>query len=142
MDNLDKLVDAVTKEIMRRIEQAEKKKILVLGKDEDRDIADCLQERFTADIKPSLKELQDYDFVVMPAAYVLKMMKWDNLEAPAGECHLDVLDMTGKKLIHERELREKCGSSITTLRIDKKAIITQLAADFIKQRKIYIVRVE
>lgn len=147
MENLDMLVEAVTKEIMRRIEHEKKKKILVLGKEKNCNIACCLQEQFDVDVKPTLKEQSDYDFVVVPTDYFLKMAKKDeiiqedcSIAPEVLDSNKGVLDLTGKKLIHERELINKCDSSIAFLEIDKKTIVTQLALDFIKKKRLTVIR--
>lgn len=150
MENMDKLVEAITAEIMRRIRQEEQtKRFLVLGNDPACEIAECLQREFSAEVKPDLDTVQDYDFVVLPVADFNKLVSGricgadaNSLgESPSG-ADGETLDFTGRKLLHERELAEKCSARVRSIRIAKKTIVTQLAADYIKKNKIAVVRVD
>lgn len=142
MDNLDmeRLVDAVTKEIMKRLNTGTKR-VLVLGGGKDCEIASLLSGAFSVDCKDSLDNAAAYDYVVLPSSVLGGdggKAAATRHEPPAGEA----LDLTGKRLIHERELREKCTGGASCVRVDKKAIITSLAADYIKSRKLTVLRVD
>lgn len=146
MDNMDKLVEMVTAEIIRRMSQQASDKILVLGKDSNCPIAGCLQSKFDAAVEPNLDNVDEYGFVVLPVGYLNKLLSRTTSSEIKESTHADtsgaVLDLTHKKLIHEREIMEKCSAKISTIQISKKAIVTQLAADLIKKHKITIVRVD
>ena len=162
MNNIDKLVEMVTAEIMKRMEeeakQEETKSFLVLGKDPDCKIADCLRKDFSVDVKPDLKDMQNYEYVVLPVSYINKIHAAQHTvsehavcetqdECESRECvkpEEDLLDLTDMKLIHERILTGKCSGSAMKagIRIRKNAIVTQLATDYIKRHKLTLVRVD
>lgn len=147
-DQVDRLVDAVTGEIMKRLGEAgskeakpaDKKSFLVLGKDPACPVAACLNRDFRAETGPNLDRVHDYDFVVMPVYYLDRLtgQKQTDGAAPVGN---GVLDFTGRRLIHERELREKLSSAAKILRVDAHAMITSLAQDYIKKRGLTVERV-
>lgn len=136
---MEKLIAAVTAKIMEALDSSGEKKILVVGGDTQ--IAETLSQNFIVDCKDSAVSAADYDYVLMPACALGALPK-----SPAQSCNMavgsDTLDFCGKKLIHERELLENCSSSTVNLKIDKRAIITALAADLIKRRKINVIRAE
>lgn len=143
MDNLnmERLVNAVTEEIMRRLNTGAKS-VLILEGDKDCEIATLLNGAFAVDCKTSLENADAYDYVVLPASV---FGGFDRAKAPVACAEAaagGVLDFTGKRLLHERELREKCTNGVSCVKVDKKAIITSLAADYIKSRKLTVLRVD
>ena len=79
---------------------------------------DKLVEKITAEVKRQLK----------------------NTEVPKSD---DVtLCLAKNKLIHEKELVEKCHGNVSRIRVSKKAIITHLAAEYLSKRNIAIERVK
>jgi hypothetical protein len=149
MDNVEKMVEMVTAEIMRRTGKQERgKRFLVLGSDPKCEIAECLRKDFPVEVKQDIGDAHNYDFVVLPAAYfddpnvkvqtLPKAEACENTEKDTGK----ILDLSEMKLISERGLADKYSPHIDTIRISKKSIITSLAADFIRANDIYVERVE
>ena len=161
MENIDRLVEMVTAEILKRIKCEEKtKSVLIVGENPDCDLAGCLQEKFTTTVKPDLNDVRDYDYVVLPVKCLNELMSGasgvsGDSGGSGGECKTvavtcepacepcgETLDFTCKKLIHEKALYEIYTAKVDAVRIAKKAIVTQLAADFIKKHNIAIIRVD
>lgn len=157
MDNMDQLVDKITAEILRRMKekiqeaQAEEqatKRFLVLGKDPHCEIAALLGQTYQADVKPNLHDAQDYDFVVMPVSFLSRLGTKSTAKpeacsvVPEVAAQDHVLDLTEKKLLHERELMERCSARTGSIRIGKRAIVTHLAMDYLKKQGITVVRVD
>ena len=141
--DLEKLVDSVTKEIMRRLrEQEAQKRVLVL--EPDCPLTPLLEQEYAVDYAQDLRGAQEYDYVLVPRAQIAALCGAAASSAAAAEkpaCSGDgALDFTGKKLIHERELAEACKYGIKSLRVCKKAIITSLAADLIRDRGLTVIR--
>lgn len=61
--------------------------------------------------------------------------------AEAPECDDTTLCFAKSKLIHEKELVEKCRGNVSRIRVSKKAIITHLAVEYLSKRNIAIERV-
>ena len=49
-------------------------------------------------------------------------------------------DLTGKKLISERDVRSACATDKCSVRVDQAAILTALAKDYCKSHSITVVR--
>lgn len=142
--HFDNLVEIVTKKIMQKLNQ-DNKKFLVLGRDEDCPINSCLNKDFISKVDSSLQNMEDYDYVVLPVGYLQKLIgkgekNINNFSKEEETVNGEILDFTDKKLIHEREIKDKYKSKIIGIRVGKKTIITQLALDFIKQKKIQVIR--
>lgn len=144
----DEIVEIVTRQLMDKLTSNEKK-ILVLGKDENCKINKTLSNNFNSKVMPNLDDVNNFDFVVLPVWYLNKLRGDQNpnpkssitseeqVEEKVSEG--ETIDLTGKKLIHERELKDKYKDNVTKIIISKKAITTQLAKDFIRQKKLEII---
>lgn len=144
--DLEKLVERVTKEIMKMLQASDgKQTVLLVGETENKDMAAALGDQYQVECCTSLANAAAYDYVMLPTSYLYgpHCAALEAVPAPSLVTASAVggqLDLTGKKLIHERELREKCTSGICTIKVDEKAIITSLAADLIKSRQLTVVR--
>lgn len=144
---LNRLIEAVTKRIMQQLgaESAPRKRILVLGKDPACPIATCLNRDFIAETGLDLSHAGEYDFVVLPSNFLERMRECGpgtsgNNVAAGSKTGGATLDFTGHRLLHERELRDKCTAAIDTLRVGKRTMITSLAADYIRKRGLTVLR--
>ena len=146
--DLEKLVDAVTKEIMRRLrEQDTRPSVLIL--EPDCPVSPLFQPEYEVTCAPDAGNRQAYDYVLVPRARydvfctncVASASASPPPEGPKAEpCPGSVLDWSEKKLIHERELAEACTHNIKSLRIGHRAIVTSLAADLIRDRGLTLLK--
>lgn len=140
--NMERLVQSVTETVMKRLVQppteSQRKRFLVLGKDPDCPVRACLGRDFEADIRPNLDDAKQFDYAVLPVWYLDKLRG----AAPAAEPSAPTacIDLRRQHLLHERELRERCGSGVKAVRVGKTTIITSLAADFLKSRGLTVLR--
>ncbi len=146
--DLNKLVDAVTKEIMSRLQKQDTRpSVLVL--EPDCPVAPLLEQQYGISCAEDTENLQSYDYVLVPRAkyhvFCTNCVASTAASQPAEsknteQCPDKTLDWTDKKLIHERELAEACTHNIRCLRIANRAIVTALAADFIRDRGLTLIR--
>lgn len=60
--------------------------------------------------------------------------------APASCCCGEAADLTGKKLVSERDVRAACATDCSSIRVDQGALLTALANDFCKSHSVKIIR--
>jgi|GEM_PF-458785 len=146
--DFSKLVDAVTQEIMRRLQERDARPS-VLMLEPDCPIAPLIEQNYAISWGEDAKNAQDFDYVLVPRAkyhvFCTNCVASAATTPPAEPAKEeqscgDTLDWTDKKLIHERELADACTNNIRCLRIAKRAILTALAADFIRDRGISVIR--
>lgn len=144
--DIDILVESVTNEIMRRLTQIERQRVLVIDGDEKCDIAGTLGAKYETVIKPVLQDVDAYDYIVLPTANLRQIIEGDKVNRLGALSHTEnaaigadrTLDLRNKRLVHERELRARCTPNVTRLVLGKGTIITQLALDFIKEGNLTI----
>lgn len=131
--DLDKMVDAVTQEIMRRLNGQGAARVVVFGDVPDGLLAggyDVTKGREYADVAGC-------DYIVMTAASFAQFHGGAAAPtAPAAEecccCEGAMIDLTGKRLIHERDLRDHNAKNGDVVKVAGNAIITALAHDYAK----------
>lgn len=146
---IDKLVDAVTKVIMEKLQQEDggnaMPKVVLYGDvpvDMVKTGCDICRGTVPADAAGC-------DYIMMSASSFRAL---HGIEAPADVaqetapkaecapeqaaacecCGGNTVDLTGKRLIHERDLRDSNAQRDDIIKVDKKAIITALAYDYAK----------
>lgn len=133
--DLDKLVEAVTKVIMEKL-QGESScdmapKVATFG--------NVPMGILTQDCqcKPGSQpaDMEGCDFILMTAqAYreIHGMEAKPERSAAVSSCEGRSIDLRGKRLIHERDLRDHNAGRGDVLNVDKNVIITALAHDYAK----------
>lgn len=137
--DLDILVDEVTREIMRRLNAQDSGGVLLLD--------GCPGGLLAAGVaQKSGTDLCGCGYVLMTAEQYCALTGGAGapcVAAPAVEkpcCDGVVVDLTAKRLLHERDLRDHNAQSGTVVKISKKTIITALAHDYAKSVGIKIVK--
>ena len=133
--DIDKLVDAVTKVIMERLNAAESPNVVVFG--------DVPQGLISGDCNVkcarSPADIEGCDYIVLSAESFRAFHSGVPAPAAGGapapclsndSCR--VIDLTGKRLIHERDLRDNNAQKGDLVKVSKNAIITALAYDYAK----------
>ena len=135
--DVDRLIDLVTKEIMRRLSESGKDCVLVT----DGCPQDVVSESYCAVGEDNPGECK---YVLLTEAAYRALIGG----APAAECRRepepclfeDAVDLRGKRLLHERDLRDCNAHRGTVVRVSKKTIVTALANDYAKGLGAKIVR--
>ena len=146
--DIDKMVEAVTAEIMRRMNQNCHPKVAVFGSIPP----DLIGEEYELKAANSCADTEGCDFILMTAesfravhggggtASVVPAQAVASATVAANGAK--TLDLAGKHLIHERDLREagvQCGDVV---KVAKKAIVTALAFDYAKSTGVKIIKGE
>lgn len=141
--DLDRLVDAVTREIMKRLEASgdacDSGKVLAV----DCDPAGLLAEGCQAVKAAKGTPPGDCGAVLLSAGYYAQLCGCASPAAPApgGACCCGgSIDLTGKHLVSERHFKDKNVGAGDEVLVDKNAIVTALAVDYAKGRGAKIVR--
>lgn len=133
--DLDRLVDAVTKEIMKRLEADESgaHKIMAAG---------CDATGFVAEGVPVVNGRcgdapGDCCCVLLSAGDYARLCGQEapvSSPLPAACCGGKVVDLTGKRLVSEREMKDCNVQGGDVVAVAKNAILTALAVDYCKGR--------
>lgn len=144
--DIDKLVEAVTKEIMKRLDSAKCcSKVLLVG-----EVCDSVLGPDTEATKTeSCDSAAGFDYVVMSAEKYDELLscKGSGPSGPQSECQASCscsgsqIDLSKLHLIHERHLREKNAKAGDEVLVCKKAIVTALANDYAKSKGAKITRI-
>jgi hypothetical protein len=138
--DVEKIVDIVTGEILRRLGDGgrEDSKVLVTEGCPD-DLISGNYSRVRADDDGSCK------YVILTADAYRALAGRAGPDSPASPpplcresdspedcCSGKVTDLRGKRLLHERDLRENSVTRGSVVKISKKTIVTALASDYAK----------
>ena len=129
------MVEQATLAILARLNAAETKKIVAFG-----DIPDGIIAGGDVKAGKTCADIEGCDFIVMSAESFYAFHGGKPAEkaavvpaaAPADCCGGKTVDLTGKRLIHERDLRDQNTARGDVVRVSKNAIITALAHDYAK----------
>ena len=135
--DVDRLIDIVTKEIVRRLGESESPKDCVLVTDGCPE--DAVSENYEA-VRGN--EPCCCKYVLLTEAAYKALTGGGAKTCCCGEspaCGGSV-DLRGKRLLHERDLRDHNVGRDTVVRVSKKAIVTALAHDYAKSLGARIVR--
>ena len=133
--DVDRLIDMVTKEIIRRLDESEKDGVLVTAGCPE----DAVSENYDA-VRGSDPGCCKY--VLLTAGAYKSLLGGGECRAE-GEppcCCEGSADLRGKRLLHERDLRDHNVQRDTVVRVSKKTIVTALAHDYAKGLGVKIVR--
>jgi len=135
--DVDHLIDMVTKEIIRRLGESEKDCVLVM----DGCPEDAVSENYDV-VRGNDLGLCKYVLLTEAAyrALVGGTAAPACCEEPATCCCGDSVDLRGKRLLHERDLRDNNVQRDTVVLVSKKTIVTALAHDYAKGLGAKIVR--
>ena len=129
--DVDRLIDMVTKEIVRRLgESAERDCVLVT----DGCPEDAVSENYDA-VRGN--DPGSFKYVLLTEA-VYKALVGGCAAAPvccedtSACCRDGSIDLRGKRLLHERDLRDHNVQRDTVVMVSKKTIVTALAHDYAK----------
>jgi len=133
--DVDHLIDMVTKEIIRRLGESEKDCVLVT----DGCPEDAVSENYDA-VRGN--DPGDCKYVLLTEAAFRRLIGGT---APAccedsAACCEGSVDLRGKRLLHERDLRDHNVQRDTVVLVSKKTIVTALAHDYAKGLGAKIVR--
>ena len=134
--DVDRLIDIVTEEIIRRLGESEKNCVLVTeGCPED-----AVSENYNA-VRGN--DPGGCKYVLLTEAAFRSLVGGTAApaccEEPAACCACSV-DLRGKRLLHERDLRDHNVQRDTVVIVSKKTIVTALAHDYAKGQGAKIVR--
>ncbi|MDR1061373.1 MAG: hypothetical protein LBL83_09250 [Clostridiales bacterium] len=162
--DIDRLVEQVTEELMRRLGRDAGKGVLLLGGCPDGIVSEpysAVREAgpgggayayvlLTAEAYRALKAGggADSGCAASGAGGSANATAVGNAASAAGRCCGDggggeipgAVDLTGKRLLHERDLREHNVRSGSVVRVSRRAIVTALASDYAKGHGVKIVR--
>ena len=140
--DLEKIVDAVTKVIMERLSGKAAAKVVAFGEiPEGLLCADCEIKQATAS-----GDIEGADYIILTKESFRAIHggkpEPDSLAEPAkAYCGgKRVIDLSEKRLIHERDLRDHNAQNGDAVKVSKKAIITALAHDYAKSSGVKINR--
>lgn len=128
--DMEQLVDAVTKAIMQRLNDTGPK-VAVFGDIPDGLLCEGAQRKQGA----TRADIEGCDYVIMTAESFRAAHGCAAQPVPAGPCAEPgkrIINLTGKRLIHERDLRDENAQSGDVVRVGKNAIVTALAHDYAK----------
>ena len=133
--DIDKLVDAVTRVIMERLNDTGGAcKVVAFG-----DVpAGLVGAGYDVKRGSTCADIGDCDYIVMTAESYRAFHGIAPASSPApaaaacAACAGKVIDLTGKRLVHERDLRDANTQSGDTVLVGPKAIVTALAFDYAK----------
>jgi hypothetical protein len=141
--DIEKIVDIVTNEIMRRLGDTAPEALVTDGCPDDlvsenysrvrgSDVGSCKYVVLTAEAYKALICREEAP----------KQARPEKNEEPSSCCccRSDVVDLRGKRLLHERDLRENNALRGTVVKISKRTIVTALANDYAKGQGVKIVR--
>ena len=136
--DVDHLIDMVTKEIMRRLGESEKdEKDCVLVTDGCP--ADVVSESYDA-VRGNDPGACKYVLLTEAAFRSLVGGAASVCCEESAACCDGSVDLRGKRLLHERDLRDNNVRRDTVVRVSKKTIVTALAHDYAKGLGSKIVR--
>jgi len=127
--DFEKLVELATKAICERLGNGVAK-VAVFG-----DVPDGLVTGAEIKKANSCTDAEGCDYVVMSTASFCNMMGIKcEAAATVSEAHREgsVIDFSGKRLIHERDLRDMQASRGDVIKVSGKTIVTALAHDYAK----------
>lgn len=148
--DLDQLAEIITNEIIKRRSgaAAQPKSVLVLE--------GCPADAVAAGYEVKNDACGGYGYVLMTAAAYQDLMcakpgggcdaNGHTAAAAAGaggccpECGGATLDMSGKRLLHERDIRDGNAKRGDFIKVTKRTIITALAGDYAKSIGVKIIR--
>lgn len=140
---MDKLVDAVTRVIMEKLRAdgqpvetggCDGKSVVMFGQVPD----DLVCPGYTVKCGTSCADITGCDYIVMTRESFNAIHGGASspvAAAPAAACSScggQVIDLAGKRLIHERDLRDHNAQNGDVVVVGKNAIITALAHDYAK----------
>jgi hypothetical protein len=141
--DIDHLVDVVTKEILRRIGESDGADVLIT----DGCPGDVVSEKYGAAqgtdpgcCKYVLLTAEAYKALLKGCGVASAPESGGNEESSCCCCGGEAVDLRGKRLLHERDLRDHNVQRDTVVRVSKKTIITALAHDYAKGLGVKIVR--
>lgn len=130
--DFDKLVSEVTRMIMERLQEKNLPKVVQFGHVPEGLIGSACE--VCKGTTPA--DTEGCDYIVM-SAESFRQFHGGCKEQQAAEpvcvaCEEQAIDLRGKRLVHERDLREQNAKRGDVVRVDKNVIITALAADYAK----------
>jgi len=127
--DLEKLVELATKAILDRLNNGIRK-VAVYG-----DVPDGLISGAETKVARSCTDAEGCDYVVMSIASFCDLTGTKlNTVAAVPQAHRDgaVIDFSGKRLLHERDLRDMNAARGDIVKVSNNTIITALAHDYAK----------
>jgi hypothetical protein len=127
--DIERLVDLATKEIYKRLTGGVKR-VVTFG-----DVPAELVAGAEIRAGRCCTDADGCDYVVMSAASFYEMMggkRESKTPVVTGSRDGTVIDLRGKRLIHERDLRSLDAARGDLVKVSKNAIITALAHDYVK----------
>lgn len=150
--DIDVLIERITNEVIKKLNQTHIPKLLVIGDDTQKLTENIFDDKFQVKYSNDLDKYEDSDYVILPVSHlknfnynISKSEEKSNIIAKSETQYLEkskIVNLSDKKLIHEGEIREHCRANVDKVIISKHAIITALAQDFFKKKKIQVVRGE
>ena len=134
--DVDHLVDLVTKEIIRRLGESEKDRVLVM----EGCPVDAVSEKYNAVTE---NDQGSFKYVLLTEAayrYLVGGTDVPTCREESAACCGGSVDLRGKRLLHERNLRDHNVRPDAVLLVSKKTIVTALAHDYAKGLGVKIVR--
>ena len=140
--DLDQLVEMITKEILKRMGACKPKTVLTLE--------GCPSDIVSGDYETANDQNGCYGYVLMtaeayhalacgkPAASCVPPAQ----DAACTECECAAgadIDLSAKRLLHERDLRDNNARRGDVIRVSKRTIITALAHDYAKSIGVKII---
>jgi len=141
--DLDMLVETITKEILKRIGDERPKSVLSLD--------GCPSDIVSCDYEVKNDQSGDYGYVLMTAEAYQALVCGKppqvcdedpkECEACPGEdaANGQEIDLSGKRLLHERDLRDNNAKRGDVIKISKRTIVTALAHDYAKSIGVKII---
>ena len=141
--DLDMLVEIITKEILKRIGDERPKSVLSLD--------GCPSDIVSCDYEVKNDQSGDYGYVLMTAEAYQALVCGKppqvcdedpkECEACPGEdaANGQEIDLSGKRLLHERDLRDNNAKRGDVIKISKRTIVTALAHDYAKSIGVKII---
>jgi hypothetical protein len=139
--DVDSIVDIVTREIVRRLGESENSETGVLLTD------GCPDDLVSGNYDAKRGGADGCKYVLLTAEAYKALTSGGSCAKPAdaeseksARCDGEGVDLRGKRLLHERDMREHNVQRDTVIKVSKKTIITALAHDYAKGLGVRIIR--
>lgn len=133
--DMDYLVDTVTRMILDRLGGDQPVKVVTFGDIPPELICDCAEKKQGE----TCADIEGCDYIVMSIESFRRFHSGEaaapSAPAQSGGCEpagCKSIDLSGKRLIHERDLRDHDARGGDIVKVSKNAIITALAHDYAK----------
>jgi hypothetical protein len=140
--DIEKIVDIVTSEILRKLGETAPEVLVTEGCPDGLVSGDyaCVRGNGVGSCKYVILTAEAYRALTGCGELPKRPGCEERCEDEESPCRSGVVDLRGRRLLHERDLRENSVARGTVVKISKKTIVTALANDYARGQGARIVR--